>query len=84
MMGGLGGVLGPAAAMGAGGVMTGKAAKKNKKLLKYGLPLAAGVGGAYVLSKGMKKHKKHKSHGHHGHGGGSSSSSSSSSSSDSD
>jgi hypothetical protein len=54
---------------------------KKNKLLKYGLPLA-GVGaagaGAYVLSKGMKKHKGFGHHGHHG------SSSSSSSSSDSD
>jgi hypothetical protein len=73
-MGGMGGMLGPAAALGAGGLMGKKMGKKNKKLLKYGLPLAGAGVGAYVLGKGMKKHK----FGRHG------SWSSSSSSSDSD
>jgi len=40
---GMGGMMGPAAALGAGGLMNKKEAKKQKKLLKYGLPLAAGV-----------------------------------------
>jgi len=47
-------MLGPAMAMGAGGLMTKKTGKKNK-LVKYGLPLAGAGAGAYVLGKGMRK-----------------------------
>ncbi|ODM93555.1 Galectin-4 [Orchesella cincta] len=71
----LGGLLGPAAALGVGGLvankaMGGKKQKKNK-LLKYGLPVGGALVGGYALKKGMKGFK------HHGHGSSSSSSSSS-------
>jgi len=60
----------------------GKKMKKNKKskLAKYALPAAAGLGGAYMLSK--VGHGIGHGFGHHGSGSSSSSSSSSGSSSE--